>query len=60
MFSADDENLESKALRQADTNGDGKINAEDAANDLIYAAIAGANGTADWDEILGKPFGTKT
>ena len=55
MYTADNEALEAKARRQADTNGDGLINAEDAANDLMYAAAVGAEGKADWDAILSKP-----
>lgn len=33
----------------------GTIDAVDAANILMYSAIAGAEGSADWNDVLAKP-----
>ena len=38
----------------ADIDQNGVIDASDAANVLIYAAIAGSEGAADWEMVRGK------
>jgi hypothetical protein len=52
LYSADDADAESEAKQSADIDGNGVIDAVDAANLLIYAAILGAEGTADWADVL--------